>query len=113
MVFLNREGDYYLANKQNPIPFLRRAWVSSIGVFLLSQIFFIICEATGWIPNYRDIGGTIFGRITESSIFREWFTFYETPHFNLLTVFFGIAFLIPGIIGAVKNVFLPKVSKRV
>lgn len=111
MRFIER-GDYYLANKQNPIPFLKRTWVSFIGVFLLSQIIFIICEATGWIPNYREIDGTLFGRITESSIFRERFTFYETPNFNLLTVFFGIVFLVPGIIGAVKNVFSPKVSKR-
>ena len=109
---LYRGGDYYLANKQHPTPFWKRTWVSFIGVFLLSQIIFIICEATGWIPNYRDIDGTLFGRITESSIFREWLTFYETPNFNLLTVFFGIVFLVPGIIVAVKNVFSPKVSKR-
>lgn len=89
---------------KNSTPFLKKNWVSSIGVFLLSQIIFIICEATGWIPNYRDVSGTLFGRITESSIFREWFTFYETPNFNLLTIFFGL-FLVYGIIGALKNVF--------
>ena len=110
MVFDNREGGYYVANKQYPIPFWKRTWVSSIGVFLLSQIIFIICEAKGWIPNYREINGTFFGRMTESSIFKEWFTFYETPHFNLLTVFFGIVFLIPGTKVVVKNVFSPKVS---
>lgn len=94
-----------MANKQKKsTPFLKKTWVSSIGVFLLSQIIFITCEATGWIPNYRDIGGTLFGRITESLIFREWFTFYETPNFNLLTICFGI-FLLYGIIGAIKNVF--------
>jgi len=97
-----------LAHKQNPIPFWKRSWVSFIGVFLLSQIIFIICEATGWIPNYRDIDGTLFEKIAESSIFRKWFTFYETPHFNLLTVFFGIFFLVPGIIGAIKNIFFTK-----
>ncbi|MGE6261327.1 YfzA family protein [Heyndrickxia sporothermodurans] len=97
-----------MANKQNTIPFLKKSWVSSIGVFLLSQIIFITFEKTGWMPNYRDIDGTLFGRITESSIFREWFTFYETPHLNLLTVFFGIVFLVPGIIGVIKNVFFTK-----
>lgn len=114
--YLTERGDYYLGNKQNPIPFLKRFWVSSIGVFLLSQIIFITFEATGWIPNYRDIDGTLFGRITESSIFREWFTFYETPHFNLLTVFFCIVFFVPGIIAAVKTFFhrslISKDSKR-
>ncbi|WP_326850929.1 YfzA family protein, partial [Bacillus haynesii] len=32
--------------------------------------------------------------MTESSIFIEWFTFYETPQLNLLTVFFGVFFLV-------------------
>ena len=89
--------------KQNRIPFLKKYWVSSIGVFLLSQIVFIIFEKTGWAPNYRDIDGTIFGRITESSFFTEWFNFYEKSQFNLLTFFFAIFFLVPGIISAIKN----------
>ncbi|MDE1455190.1 YfzA family protein, partial [Bacillus paralicheniformis] len=38
----------------------------------------------------------------------EWFTFYETPQLNLLTVFFGVFFLVPGIISALKNVFSPR-----
>jgi hypothetical protein len=104
-----REGKY-LANKKKHIPFLKRPWVSSIGVFVLSQIIFITFEATGWIPNYRDISGTLFGRITDSSIFREWFNFYETQQFNLLTIFFGIVFLVPGIIGAIKTVFSPRTA---
>lgn len=97
-----------MATKHNTIPFLKRYWVSSIGVFLLSQIIFITLEAIGWIPNYRDIDGIIFERIVETSIFSEWFTFYDIPHFNLLTVFFGIFFLVPGIISAIKNIFLTK-----
>jgi len=97
-----------LAEKQKRVPFLKKYWVSQIGVFLLSQIIFITFETTGWIPNYREIDGTLFGRITESSIFKEWFTFYETPQLNLLTVFFGVFFLVPGIISALKNVFSPR-----
>ena len=96
-----------MAVKEKAVPFLKKYWVSSIGLFLLSQIIFITLEATGWIPNYREIDGTLFEKITESSIFREWFTFYETPHFNLLTVFFGIFFLVPGIISVIKIVFSP------
>lgn len=100
-----------MADKQKgPIQFLKKSWVSSIGVFLLSQIIFITFEVIGWSPNYRDIDGTIFGRIVNSSIFSEWFIFYEIPHLNLLTVFFGIFFLVPGIIGAIKNVFTKKVN---
>ena len=99
-----------LVDKQKPTPFLKRAWVSSIGVFILTQIIFIIFEVTGWGPNYRDIDGTLFGRIAESSTFREWFSFYETPHFNLLTVFFGVTLLLPGMIGAIKNLFFTRSS---
>ncbi|WP_042351609.1 YfzA family protein [Bacillus massiliigorillae] len=93
---------------KNPIPFFKRPWVSLIGTFLLSQIFFITFEITGWIPNLKDIDGTLFGRIAESSIFREWFSFYETTHFNLFTVFFGIVLLVPGIIGAIKDILSKK-----
>ena len=99
-----------LANKQKPIPFLKRTWVASIGVFILSQIIFITFEVTGWSPNYREIDGTLFGKITESSIFDKWFSFYETSHFNLITVFFGITLLVPGIIGAIKNIFFTRSS---
>ena len=89
-------------------PFLKKYWVSSIGVFILSQIIFITFEAIGWTPNYKDIDGTIFGRIAESSLFKEWLTFYETPQLNLLTVFFGVFFLIPGIINLIKTGFTNK-----
>ena len=94
-----------MVRKQNTVPFLKRYWVSSIGVFLLSQIFFIISEATGWKLNYRDTDGTILGRILDTSIFAEWFNFYETSQYNLLTVFFCVFFLVPGIINATKHGF--------
>lgn len=95
-----------MADKQNnPKSFLKKSWVSLIGTFLLSQFIFITFEVTGWIPNLKDIDGTLFGKISESPVFIEWFSFYETTHFNLFTVFFGIVLLVPGIIGAIKEVF--------
>ncbi|MBC5638346.1 hypothetical protein H8S33_16320 [Ornithinibacillus sp. BX22] len=93
-----------MVTKQNSRPFWRESWVSSIGVFILSQLIFITLEATGWMPNYRDMDGKLLGNIMEAAFFKEWFTYYETPHLNLLTLFFGIAFLIPGIIGAIRYV---------
>ncbi|MGE8037137.1 hypothetical protein B1B04_08825 [Lysinibacillus sp. KCTC 33748] len=78
-----------MVNEQkNTIPFWKKSWVALIGSFLLSQILFISFEVTGWIPNLKDIDGTLFGRIAESPIFIEWFAFYDTLHFNLFTVFF-------------------------
>ncbi|MFF5994540.1 YfzA family protein [Lysinibacillus sp. KU-BSD001] len=95
-----------LVNKQkNSVPLLKRTWVSLVGTFLLSQFIFITFEATGWIPNLQDINGTLFGRIAESPSFIKWFSFYETAHFNLFTVFFAIILLLPGMIGAIKDVF--------
>ncbi|MEM5599433.1 YfzA family protein [Niallia circulans] len=44
-------------------------------------------EATGWILKYRDMDGTIFGKLLDSFIITEWFNFYKTPQYNLLTVF--------------------------
>ncbi|MFB7157236.1 YfzA family protein [Lysinibacillus sp. NPDC056232] len=98
-----------MANKRkNSIPFWKKSWVVLICSFLLSQILFITFEVTGWIPNLKDIDGTLFGRIAESSIFNEWFAFYDTIHFNLFTVFFGIVLLVPGIINAIIDIFSPR-----
>lgn len=97
-----------MAKDKNPVSFLKKPWVASIGVFLLSQIIFITFEVTGWAPNYKDIDGTVFGKIIESTFFNEWFSFYTKPHFNLLTAFFGIFFLVPGIVAAMKNVIVTK-----
>lgn len=101
-----------MANKRNPMLFFKKPWVASIGAFLLSQIIFIVFEVTGWIPNLKDIDGSLFGRIAESSLFNKWFTFYETPHFNIFTVFFGVVLLVPGIIGAIKE-FFTSIKRRI
>jgi YfzA-like protein len=97
-----------LVTKEKPAPILKKSWIASIGMFLMSQVIFITMETTGWKPNYRDIDGTLFGKIANSSIFSEWFTMYETLHFNVLTVFFTILFLVPGMIGAMKHMFFTK-----
>ncbi|MCM2980400.1 YfzA family protein [Niallia circulans] len=94
-----------MVRKQKASSFLGKYWVSSIGVFVLSQIFFFSSEATGWILKYRDMDGTIFGKLLDSFIITEWFNFYKTPQYNLLTVFFGVFFLVPGIISAIVKVF--------
>lgn len=70
--------------------FLNRSSFSAIGVFLLSQLVFLVFETTGWMPKYREIDGTFLGRIIETPIFTDWFTFYENDIFNLLTFIFII-----------------------
>lgn len=90
---------------RNTIPLGKRPWVTSIGIFVWSQIIFMTFEVTGWIPNLGEMDGMLFGNIVESSLFKGSFTFYETAHFNLITVFFVIVFFIPGMVGAIKDIF--------
>lgn len=96
---------FTLVREQKASSFLEKYWVSSIGVFVLSQLIFFASEATGWILKYRDMDGTIFERLLNSFIITEWFNFYETPQYNLMTVFFGIFFLVPGIISVIIKIF--------
>lgn len=93
-----------MANKQQKNSFLNIPWVASIGVFVLSQIIFILFEVTGWSLRYRELSG-VFEKISESVLFKEWLNFYSIPQQNLITFIFAIAFLVPGIIGAVKSLF--------
>lgn len=88
--------------KQSIIKFLNRGSVSAIGVLLLSQLIFLIFETTGWMPKYREIDGTFLGRIIETPIFTNWFTFYETDVFNFLTFIFVIQALVAIVIGVFK-----------
>lgn len=97
-----------MATKQQTTPFFKRAWVSAIGVFILSQLFFFSCEIIGWAPNYRELDSELLRKILDSALFKEWLSFYEIPYFNLLTLFFTITCLIPGIIGAIRQIFAGK-----
>lgn len=98
--------------KNNPIPFWKKKWVSLIGAFMLLQIIFITLEVADWVSylNLKEIEGTIFGKIVESSLFESWFTFYETTHFNLFTVFYGVMFLVIGIVSTIKNILFSKTA---
>ena len=60
-------------------------------------------EITGFGPNMRDIDGTFIGNIVETEFFRRFFTFYETPWYNLFTVFFGGVTVIHMTIGIIKT----------
>ena len=87
-------------------PFYNRAWFVSIGVFCIVQLLFIFMEKTGWIPNYRDFDGKLFGKITELHLFKEWFQFYETQWFNLFTLFAALYVVIQLVSSAMKGISL-------
>jgi len=68
---------------------LKQDWFRYLGVFVFIQLFFIVFDRTP--PKYRE--GTLLTRLSESVWFTENFAPYETPEFNVLTVFFAIIFL--------------------
>ncbi|MBG9832200.1 MULTISPECIES: YfzA family protein [Bacillus] len=87
-------------NKAQPI--LKRTWFRYLGAFIIVQLLFIICEVTGWAPNFKP-SGEFLSRILHSKFFTEWFTPYEIPHFNLFTALFMITLLPYILIGAMKD----------
>lgn len=87
-------------NKVQPI--WKRTWFRYLGVFIIVQLLFVICENTGWAPNFKP-SGEFLNRILHSEFFTEWFTPYEIPHFNVFTAFFAITLLPYALIGAMKD----------
>lgn len=72
---------------------IQKSWFQGILAFCFVQVLFIIMELTGWIPNLKDFDGKLFGNIMNSGIINDWFTFYNTEFFNLITVFLGVILL--------------------
>ena len=102
-----------MTNKpNNRNPFWKKKWVALIAGFVLIQIIFITLESADWVSylNLKEIKGTFFGKIVESSFFESKFNFYETMHFNLFTVFIGVVFLISGIVDSIKNILFSKTA---
>lgn len=48
-----------MKKEKNSPSFWKKPWVASIGIFILSQLILITFEKTGWIPNLKDIEGTV------------------------------------------------------
>ena len=87
-------------------PLSNRSWFVSIGVFMISQILFLLMEQLGWIPNYREVDGKLIGKVTELPFFTQWFQFYETQWFNILTLFFAVFVIFHIITSVVKYMLL-------
>ncbi|MDA1904582.1 MULTISPECIES: YfzA family protein [Bacillus] len=83
-------------------PIWKRTWFRYLGVFLIVQLLFIICEMTAWAPNFKP-SGEYLNKILHSQFFTEWFTPYKIPHFNLFTALFAITLLPYALIGAMKD----------
>ena len=53
------------ANLNKAQPIWKRTWFRYLGVFIILQLLFIICEVTAWAPNFRP-GGEFFNRVLNS-----------------------------------------------
>lgn len=84
---------------------LKRSWMFPIGLFLVLQLFFIICDRFSWAPNLQE--GALFNRIynsiSHSKLFMEWFVPYKTTQFNIFTAIFSITLLPVALIRAVRS----------
>lgn len=84
---------------------LKGKWLFPLGLFLVFQMFFIVCEVFSWAPNLQE--GAIFNRIydhlSNSKLFTEWFVPYKTTQFNIFTAIFTIILLPAALIGALQE----------
>jgi magnesium-transporting ATPase (P-type) len=92
-------------------PFYNRAWFVSIALFFIVQALFIFMEKTGWIPRYRDIDGKLLGKITELHFFKEWFQFYKTEWFNIISLLFALYAIIQIIVSTIKYLSMKGIGK--
>ncbi|MDR0270661.1 YfzA family protein [Paenibacillus sp.] len=85
-----------------------KGWMKPLGGFILGQLFLIVCDRFTWSP-YKEIKkGSLMGRILNSKLFTEWFTPYDLPISNVITVFLAVTLLLPALIGVIKNIFSKK-----
>ncbi|MEC2468888.1 YfzA family protein [Bacillus cereus] len=96
---------------KNAQPIWKLTWFRYLVAFFIVQLLFILCEITGWVPNFRP-GGEFFNRILNSQFFTEWFTLYTIPQFNVFTAFFAITLLPYALVGAMKDVTARKNIKE-
>lgn len=74
-----------------------RSWGLVLVTFCIVQIIFILLDGTAYVPRMNDTGNVL-GRILQSELFTEWFTIYQFPWFNLVTIVFSIAIIIKAVV---------------
>lgn len=82
----------------------KRGWMYTLLLFITFQTYYIIVETTGWGFPMRDIKISFLKNIIESEIFKTYFTFYEVPWHNIVTVVFGLITISHIIFGVINNI---------
>lgn len=76
---------------------MKKKWLSSLVIFVIMQIAFILIDGTRFEPKLND-SGNIMSRyahwITDTKLVTEWFAIYTYPYFNLVTFIFLVALMI-------------------
>ncbi|CAM4083527.1 hypothetical protein BAMA_16765 [Bacillus manliponensis] len=80
-----------------------RNWMKIIGVFLILQCIFIICDMFSWAPNLNDEGISVVNKLSEWKLFAQWFTPYNTVEFNILTAILTVILLPAACISAITD----------
>ncbi|WP_068673514.1 YfzA family protein [Oceanobacillus sp. Castelsardo] len=78
------------------------SWILPLGIFLGLQLIILLIDSSPWILHFRD--GTLFDRLLNSKFFTEWFTPYNTPECNVLTILFAIILLPETLINAIEDI---------
>lgn len=91
--------------KSQPSKFLvfKRGWFQTLILFILFQFYFYFVEITGWGLRMREIKSGFLNNVVTSDVFIKYFSFYEIPWHNLVTVVFGFITILYVIIGVIMD----------
>lgn len=81
----------------------KRGWFQPLILFTLFQFYFYFVELTGWGPRMREIKSGFLNNVVTSDLFTKYFSFYEIPWHNLVTVVFGFITILYVIIGVIMD----------
>lgn len=94
-------------------PMYKRTWFQLLLVLICMQLIFHFFELTGWDFKRREIEeGTFIGNLVDSKLFQHYFSFYENPWYNIITVFFGALIIIYIMIELTKKISNNKNSNQ-
>lgn len=77
-----------------------KRWLLIVGVFIVTQIVFILLDGTGYEPKINDsdnLFASMARSILDSKLFTEWISIYSYPFFNLFLTVFVTAIIIQAV----------------
>lgn len=91
-----------MTDRQKKGRFSRLKWmVSSLSIFVVFMIVFFIVDGTIFEPNLNDsdnVAGKAADWLEETELFNVWFTPFNFPWFNLVTLLYIVFLLVSAIV---------------